>query len=58
MHLACLQYEREMQRPLRNLVGGELVRALLIQASEQKNNHQGDSPGRRAGSTCVSTALS
>lgn len=28
----CLQYEREMQRPLRNLVGGELVRALLIQA--------------------------
>ena len=33
MHPACLQYEREMQRPLRNLVGGELVRALLIQAS-------------------------
>lgn len=26
-------YEREMQKPLRNLVGGELVRALLIQAS-------------------------
>ena len=31
MDLVMRTYEREMQRPLRNLVGGELVRALLIQ---------------------------
>lgn len=31
LDLVMRTYEREMQRPLRNLVGGELVRALLIQ---------------------------
>lgn len=36
MDLVMRTYEREMQRPLRNLVGGELVRALLIQVQKLK----------------------
>lgn len=36
MELVMRTYEREMQRPLRNLVGGELVRALLIQVQKLK----------------------
>jgi nuclear-control-of-ATPase protein 2 len=31
MDLVMRTYERELKKPLRNLVGGELVRALLIQ---------------------------
>lgn len=36
LDLVMRTYEREMQRPLRNLVGGELVRALLIQVQKLK----------------------
>ncbi|KAL4457516.1 hypothetical protein ABPG75_012381 [Micractinium tetrahymenae] len=36
MDLVMRTYEREMQKPLRNLVGGELVRALLIQVQKLK----------------------
>ena len=33
---AARRYESEMQRPLANLVGGELVRTLLIQVQKLK----------------------
>ncbi|PSC72602.1 Nuclear control of ATPase [Micractinium conductrix] len=36
MDMVMRTYEREMQKPLRNLVGGELVRALLIQVQKLK----------------------
>ena len=35
MDLVMRTYESEMQKPLRNIVGGELVRTLLIQVGGQ-----------------------